>query len=174
MQNADADAPLAYRERLAPSLWLFLAAAVGGPMVSLSFVPVGADLALVLGLVATALIVACMVLASPRLIVRGRTLHAGRARIDARWLGRPTPTTGEEARAARGPGLSARGWHLIRGGIDGIVVVPITDPADPAPSWTLSTRTPDRLAAAIAAARARARLEDGDEAGTAEDDASLR
>jgi len=166
MQNADADAPLTYRERLAPSLWLFLAAAVGGPMVSLSFVPVGAGLALVLGLVATALIVALMILASPRVVVRGRTLYAGRARIDARWLGEPTPMTGEEARAARGPGLSARGWHLIRGGIDGIVVVPVTDPADPAPDWTLSTRTPDRLAAAVDAARRRARLEDENAAST--------
>ena len=171
MQNADADVPLTYRERLAPSLWLFLAAAVGGPMVSLSFVPVGAGLALILGLIATVLIVTLMILASPRLTVRGRTLYAGRARIDARWLGEPTPMTGEEARAARGPRLPARGWHLIRGGIDGVVVVPIVDPADPAPSWTLSTRTPDRLAAAMAAARMRARAEDESTASPSASDA---
>ncbi|MDR6866157.1 hypothetical protein J2Y69_000742 [Microbacterium resistens] len=156
MQNADAGARPSYSERLAPSLWLFLAAAVAGPMVTLSFVPVGSVLALVLGGVATALIIVLIIVGSPRLVLRGRTLHAGRARIDARWLGAPTPLSGDDARNARGPGLPARGWHLIRGGIDGVVVVPITDPADPAPSWTISTRTPDRLVAAIEAARAEA------------------
>ena len=44
--------------------------------------------------------------------------------------------------------------HLIRGGIDGVVIVAITDPDDPAPSWVLSTRTPDRLAAAVRRAQA--------------------
>lgn len=161
MQNAPGDArppasTLRYRERLAPSLWLFLAAALGGPMLALVFVPAGSALALVIGIVATLLIIALMILGSPRVQVDERVLRAGRAWIDASWLGEPEIRTGEEARQARGPALPARGWHLIRGGIDGVVVVPNTDPADPAPSWTISTRTPDRLAAAIDAARAAA------------------
>ncbi|SDL29150.1 DUF3093 domain-containing protein [Microbacterium azadirachtae] len=161
MQNAPGDARPAtvavrYRERLAPSLWLFLAAALGGPMLALVFVPAGSAVALVIGVVATIAIIALMILGSPRVEVDGRLLRAGRAWIDASWLGEPEIRTGEEARQARGPALPARGWHLIRGGIDGVVVVPNIDPADPAPSWTISTRTPDRLAAAIDAARAAA------------------
>ena len=54
-----------------------------------------------------------------------------------------------EARRVRGPGLDPRDWHVIRGGIDGVVRVTVEDPDDPTPSWVLSTRTPDRLAAAI-------------------------
>lgn len=158
MQNAAGDArPTAaavrYRERLAPSLWLFLAAALGGPMLALVFVPAGSVVALVIGVVATIVIIALMILGSPRVEVDQRVLRVGRAWIDASWLGEPEVRTGEDARQARGPALPARGWHLIRGGIDGLVVVPNTDPADPAPSWTISTRTPDRLAAAIDAAR---------------------
>ncbi|MBW1638888.1 DUF3093 domain-containing protein [Microbacterium resistens] len=153
MQNLADDARPRYSERLTPSLWLFLAAAVGGPMVTLTLIPVGSVVALVIGCAATAAIVGLMVLASPRVRVGRRTLRAGRAHIDARWLGEPSAQTGEAARVARGAGLPARGWHLIRGGIDGVVVVPILDPDDPAPTWTLSTRTPDRLAAAIDAAR---------------------
>jgi hypothetical protein len=84
-------------------------------------------------------------------------LSAGRARIDVSLLGRPVAVTGMEARAARGPGLDPRGWHLIRGGIDGIVVVPVTDPDDPTPTWTISSRTPDRLAAAVQRAQAASR-----------------
>lgn len=144
----------AYRERLSPSLWVLCAAAVGGPMLTLTFVPVGQLLALVVGLAATALIVATLILLSPKVRVTDGVLHAGRARIEAEWLGSPMVLSGEDARAARGPGLPARGWHLIRGGIDGVVVVPILDPDDPAPSWTISTRTPDRLAAAITRASA--------------------
>jgi len=161
MQNAarEAGAPsatLRYRERLAPSLWLFLAAALGGPMLTLVFVPAGSGIALVIGVVATLAIIALMIAGSPSVAVEQDVLRAGRAWIDASWLGEPEIRTGEEARQARGPGLPARGWHLIRGGIDGVVVVPNTDPADPAPSWTISSRTPDRLAAAIDAARASA------------------
>lgn len=81
-------------------------------------------------------------------------LRAGRAHIDARWLGEPSVYTGDEARERRGPLLPGDGWHLIRGGIDGVVVVALTDPDDPVRSWTVSSRTPDRLAAAIRAARA--------------------
>src|SRR5690606_40877003 len=102
----------------------------------------------------TALIVATLILLSPKVRVTDGVLHAGRARIEAEWLGSPMALSGEDARAARGPALPARGWHLIRGGIDGVVVVPILDPDDPAPSWTISTRTPDRLAAAITRASA--------------------
>lgn len=154
MQNAGADARPLYRERLAPSLWLFLAAALAGPMLALCFVPVGQVVALLIGVCATAAIIWLIIAGSPTVSVRGRTLRAGRAWIDARWLGEARVLHGEEARTARGPGLPARGWHLIRGGIDGVVVVPNLDPDDPVPSWTISTRTPDRLAAAIDAARA--------------------
>ncbi|MGN7859465.1 DUF3093 domain-containing protein [Microbacterium sp. 22303] len=161
MQNAARDAGTAptatrYHERLAPSLWLFLAAALGGPMLALVFVPAGSGVALIIGIAATVAIIVLMIAGSPRVAVEKHVLRAGRAWIDASWLGEPEVRTGEDARQARGPGLPARGWHLIRGGIDGVVIVPNTDPADPAPSWTISSRTPDRLAAAIDAARAAA------------------
>ncbi|MGX1694915.1 DUF3093 domain-containing protein [Microbacterium keratanolyticum] len=153
MQNAAPDTCPIYRERLAPSLWVFLAAAAGGPMIALTFTPLNSTLALILGALGTAAILGLLILLSPQVQVEGRMLYAGRARIDAQWLGEPEAFTGEDARAARGPKLPARGWHLIRGGINGVLVVPITDPDDPAPSWTISTRTPDRLAAAIRLAR---------------------
>jgi len=156
MQNIAPDTRPSYRERLTPSLWVFLAAALGGPMITLSFTPLNPTFALILGIVATATIIFVMIAASPRIQTEGRMLRAGRAHIDAHWLGEPKALTADEARLARGAQLPARGWHLIRGGVDGVVIVPIVDPADPASSWTISTRTPDRLAAAINAARANA------------------
>ncbi len=156
MQNSSPDTPRIYRERLSPSLPFFVALVLAGPMVALSFVPVGATLALVLGIVVPVLVMILAVAASPVVSVKGTVLRAGRAHIDARWLGEVRIRTGDDARHARGPGLSARGWHLIRGGIDGLIVVDVEDPADPVTNWTISTRTPDRLAAAIGRARGQA------------------
>lgn len=153
MQNTATDARPRYRERLAPSLRLLVTVALAGPMVSLIFVPVGSTVALIVGAAVSALLVVAFIAATPVVSVDGAVLRAGRAHIDVRHLGDPIALTGEEARHARGPGLPARGWHLIRGGIDGIVVVPNTDQDDPVEAWTISSRTPDRLAAAIRTAR---------------------
>ncbi|MGF3055291.1 DUF3093 family protein [Microbacterium sp. YY-01] len=153
MQNPEQPVRPVYREHLTPSLWALLAAAIAGPMVTLSFIPVGAAIAMTLGFAATVAIIVLFVALSPRVAVVGSTLYAGRAHIDVRWLGQPRVLTGDEARAGRGHQLSARGWHLIRGGIDGLVVIPNVDSHDPVDTWTISSRTPDRLAAAIIAAQ---------------------
>ncbi|WP_235281501.1 DUF3093 family protein [Microbacterium hydrocarbonoxydans] len=153
MQIRTAETRPLYRERLSPSLRLLVTVALAGPMVSLVFVPVGSTIALVAGAAVSAALVTMFVWLTPVVAVDGTVLRAGRAHIDARFLGEPVVLTGDEARQARGPLLPARGWHLIRGGIDGIVVVPNTDADDPVDSWTISSRTPDRLAAAIRAAR---------------------
>ncbi|MDT0157277.1 DUF3093 family protein [Microbacterium sp. ARD32] len=153
MQNTPARTRDGYRERLSPSLWMLVTIALVGPMVSLVFAPVAAALAVMIGAGVSLALVALSVLLAPVVAVRGSELHAGRAHVDARWLGEPEPFSGQEARDRRGRDIARDGWHLIRGGIDGLVVVPITDPDDPMRSWTISTRTPDRLAAAIRLAR---------------------
>ena len=153
MQNIAPDTRTRYRERLSPSLWLLVTVALAGPMVALIFVPVGSTIALIVGAAVSALLVVAFIALTPVVTVQGDVLRAGRAHIEVRHLGTPIAVTAEDARQARGPGLPARGWHLIRGGIDGIVVVPNIDPADPVDAWTISSRTPDRLAAAILAAQ---------------------
>ncbi|GAA1654454.1 DUF3093 domain-containing protein [Microbacterium flavum] len=142
-----------YRERLSPSLWTLLSAAVAAPMVSLVFVPLDATVALVAGLVAAAAILVSLVLLSPVVEVRDGELRVGRAHIPVALLGDPEAFTGDEARHLRGPGLSGTAWHMLRGGIDGVVVVPVRDERDPVTVWVFSTRTPDRVVYAIGRAR---------------------
>ncbi|WP_091233832.1 DUF3093 domain-containing protein [Microbacterium sp. 3J1] len=155
MQNTAPDTRTRYRERLAPSLWLLVTVALAGPMVSLIFVPIGSTtFALIVGAAVSALLVLGAIAVTPVVRIDGDVLRAGRAHIEVRHLGEPVALIGEDARSARGPALPARGWHLIRGGIDGVVVVPNIDADDPVDTWTISTRTPDRLAAAIRAAKA--------------------
>ncbi|WP_156761892.1 DUF3093 family protein [Microbacterium karelineae] len=139
----------AYRERLAPSLKIIAGAAIVAPMVSLVFVRIDALVALALGLGAAVALIALLVGLAPVVTVSDGVLRAGRAHIDVSLLGDPRPLEDDEARSARGVGLDPKGWYLIRGGIAGIVFVPNDDPDDPVRSWTISTRTPDRLAAAI-------------------------
>ena len=138
-----------YRERLGPSLWVLVSAAVAAPMAALVFTPVDTTLALVIGAAVGVAIIGLLVAGSPTVMLRDGVLHAGRAHIDVGHLGEPLVFTGDQARHARGAGLDPRSWHVIRGGIDGVVVVPVKDQDDPAPAWVLSSRTPDRLAAAM-------------------------
>jgi len=148
-RSARAQALGGFRERLSPSLWVLVSAAVVAPMAALVFAPIDTTVALIAGVVVGVLFVTLLIAGSPVVAVEDGMLRAGRARIPVGLLGEPVALTGEEARTARGPGLDPRSWHVIRGGIDGVVVVPVEDRDDPAPSWVLSSRTPDRLAAAI-------------------------
>ncbi|WP_150956639.1 DUF3093 domain-containing protein [Microbacterium testaceum] len=146
-----------YRERLSPSLWALVAAAVCGPMAAVVFSPLDTTLALFVGLLVSVGIVSGLLAIAPVIEVRDGELRAGRAHIPVDLLGQPTGVVAEEARTARGSGFDHRAWHVIRGGIDGIVTVPVIDPDDPTPSWVVSTRTPDRLVAAIQRAQVRLR-----------------
>ncbi len=154
MQNTHPDTRETYRERLSPGLWLLVTIALAGPMVSLVLTPLDASLALLVGGGVSLVLVTLSIVLSPTVRMIDGVLHAGRAHIDAVWLGEPADFSGEDARARRTHQIARDGWNLLRGGIDGVVVVPVTDPDDPVNSWTTSSRTPDRLAAAIRAARA--------------------
>ncbi len=143
-----------YRERLGPSLWVVVSAAVVAPMAALVLVPIDTTVALAVGAVIGVAAIALLVWVSPVVRVSEGCVLAGPAGFEASYLGEPVALTGEDARFARGPGLDATAWHVIRGGIDGLVVVPVVDSDDPARAWVISSRTPDRLAAAIRRAQA--------------------
>lgn len=146
-----------YRERLSPSLWTLVAAAVCAPMVALALSPVDTTLALVAGVAVAALIIWALMAAAPRVEVSDGELRAGRAHIPVDLLGEPVAYSGEDARFARGRDADPRSWMLVRGGISGAVVVPVEDADDPTPAWVVSSRTPDRLAAAVRRAQVRQR-----------------
>ncbi|HEX6149944.1 DUF3093 domain-containing protein [Nocardioides sp.] len=78
-------------------------------------------------------------------------LTAGRARIGADHVGEAVALDADAARRLGGPEADARAYLLLRPYLKRAVRVEITDPADPAPYWLLSTRRPDELAAALQA-----------------------
>ncbi|MCT9820074.1 DUF3093 domain-containing protein [Microbacterium sp. W1N] len=149
-------ATVRYRERLSPSLWALVSAAVSAPMVALVFVPMDATFALVIGLVVAAALIALLIAAAPSIAVEGGELRVGRGHVPVEFLGEPEVFTGAEAREMRGPGLGRDVFHMLRGGIDGVVRVPLNDADDPVTAWVFSSRTPDRVAAAIRRAQQQA------------------
>jgi len=138
-----------YREKLRPSPWLFVIIALVIPASLLVFLPISmlAGVLTAAGLyLGSALLV---VLASPTVQVSDGTLTAGRASIETRLLGEAVAFDGADATAERGPRLDARAWLLIRGWVPGVVRIPLEDPTDPAPYWLVSSRQPQKMAAAI-------------------------
>lgn len=148
MQTAH-DQTVRYRERLTPPLGVIGAAALLGPMVTIVFLPWRPEWSLLAGAGTSLVFVLLAWLTSPTITVTDTTLVAGHAQIEREWLEPAVALTGEDAQEARTTKLPGNGWHLIRGSANGIVRVPLTDPNDPVKIWTISSRTPDRLAAAL-------------------------
>ncbi|HWM34974.1 MAG TPA: DUF3093 domain-containing protein [Pseudolysinimonas sp.] len=138
-----------YRERLWPAPWVFIATALVIPASLLVFLPISPQAGVVVAIVLYAAIVGVLLGTTATIEVGAEGLRAGRARIERRFVGAATASTGADANAERGTRLDARAWMLVRGWIPGVVRIEITDPEDPTPYWLVSSRRPDELAAAL-------------------------
>lgn len=76
-------------------------------------------------------------------------LRVGRARIETRHLGTVVALDADQTRRTAGRDADVRAYLLLRPFLKRSVKVTITDPADPAPYWLVSTRHPDELARAL-------------------------
>ncbi|BDH07302.1 MULTISPECIES: DUF3093 domain-containing protein [Streptomyces] len=144
-----------YEERLtAPRSWWLISVLVGVSF-ALILLPFG-TLPLLGGLVGGTAVAAVMASAygSPRIRVVGDSLIAGEARIPVSALGAAEVLDAEEARAWRTYKADTRAFLLLRAYIPTALRVEVTDPQDPTPYLYLSTREPEKLAAAIAGAKA--------------------
>lgn len=108
----------------------------------------------VTALVAAAVAASLHSYGSARVQVDGSVLRAGPAQIDLRYLG--TAVALDSAASARlaGRDADARAFLVLRPYLHQSVRVDIDDPDDPAPYWQIGTRSPERLASALTAARA--------------------
>ncbi|MER3390045.1 MAG: DUF3093 domain-containing protein [Microcella sp.] len=143
-----------FRERLHPSAWLHIVALLALPASILVLAPVSVPAGVVTGLVLSGALISLLWALAPVIEVADGALTAGRARIPLSLLGAVQVARGEDARQARGPGLDARAWLLLRGDVDPVVRITIDDDDDPTPYWLISSRRPDELALAIGAGAA--------------------
>ena len=125
---------------LVASLWLALVVALPG---TLAWSISAAAMVLMVGLL--------LAYGSARVVAGDGELHVGRARIGAEHLGPATALDADATRRTAGVDADARAHLMLRPYLKRAVRVEITDPADPTPYWLVSTRHPDRLAAAVTA-----------------------
>ena len=141
----------AYRERLGvPLRWWVQGTMLVASLWLACVVAVPGAVAWVVAAIAMAVLVA--VLASygaARLEVGAGDFRAGRARIGSEHLGSAEALDAERTRRVSGPEADARAYLLLRPYLKRAVRVEITDPADPAPYWLVSSRRPEELVEAL-------------------------
>ena len=143
-----------YEERLtAPRTWWLVCLLVGVSM-ALILLPFG-TLPLLGGLVGGTAVAAVVTSSygSVRIRVVGDSLIAGEAKIPVSALGEPEILDREEAQAWRTHKANPHAFMLLRAYIPTALRIPVTDPTDPTPYVYLSTRDPERVAAALEAAK---------------------
>lgn len=144
------DTEVIFAEKLWPAWWIWVVALGLSGAGILVFAPISMAAGITAAVVLFAVIGAMLVLSTPSISVTPATLRVGRAEIERRFVGAVQSFRGEEATAERGTRLNALAFLCIRGWIDPVVRIEITDPADRTPYWLTSTRRPDKLVAALA------------------------
>lgn len=150
-----------YHEKLWPTPWIYLAMLLLVPASILVLAPVSMPAGIATGVILYLVAIGSLSLTAPVIEVEDGRLRAGRAEIPLAATGEAVAAFDEAARAERGTGLDARAFLVIRGWVQPVVKVPITDPADPTPYWLVSSRRANELAAAINGSRRPERAEGG-------------
>lgn len=148
-QNSPDQAVL-YEERLWPSPWIWLIAAGFSSATIVMFAPISMEVGYGAAIVVAIIVFTLLILSTPRITVTATTLTVGRASIERKYLGSVEWFAGEDATHQRGPGLHGLAYLCIRGWISPVVKIEVTDPEDRTPYWLASSRTPERLVAALA------------------------
>ncbi|QIK83662.1 DUF3093 domain-containing protein [Sanguibacter sp. HDW7] len=146
-------APATYRERLLPGPAGIGAAVLFAVMCGVVVLVSSAVAAIATTVVVLVAGIVLVMVTSPVVEVRGGELRAGHAHIPVALLGDVTELDAAGVRSALGPGFDPRTYACLRTWTKGAVTAPVVDPADPTPSWLVSTRRPSALRAAIEAAR---------------------
>ena len=139
-----------FRERLTvPIIWWVLAG-----LFSLSvLVAVGAYLgpAWGLGTSIAALLVAAAIFGSAAILISvdEQEIRVGRASIEHAYIATCRALDAEQTRRRTGVEADARAHLVLRPYIKTTVEITLDDPEDPVPYWLVSTRHPQRLAAAL-------------------------
>lgn len=138
-----------FREKLWPSvgtwIWPILIAITAGVAVAPISIPWG----IATGVIVLVAIVIIFLLKVATLEVTAENLTVGRATIERKFVGQSVGYRGEEAFKQRGQKLHGLAFMNLRGWLDAVVCVEVTDPRDETPYWITSTRRPEELTAAL-------------------------
>lgn len=134
-----------YEERLTPAWWIWLVALMVSSLAILVFVPISLATGITAAVVMFVVLAILLVVSTPRIEVTTRLLRVGRATIEREHVGRVTGYRRDAATEQRGPSLHGLAYLCIRGWVDPVVRIQITDERDRTPYWLTSTRRPEQL-----------------------------
>lgn len=136
-----------FAERLSPSWWLTLALGLFLPGGFLIFLPLDPFVGLAVGMGLWGGSWLTLAVFSPVVSANSDGFRAGKAAIEWRHVSHIDVVGGPAAREAKGVGLDARAWVVIRPWVKPAIRLHVSDPEDPTPYWLVSTTRPEKLAA---------------------------
>lgn len=136
---------MTFQERLWPSTGFFLATLLIIPAMTVLFMPFSFGNGIYVGIGLYILIAVIFMLGAPKVTVTQTHLHAGRGKIERKFLGEAIALDRIAYRQAIGRKLDARAFLAMNGWVKTGVKVTVTDPADNTPYWIISTRKPQQL-----------------------------
>lgn len=138
-----------FDEKLLPSLWIWLFAVGFSGAGILVFAPISPTAGFIAAAVLLVIVSTLLLLSTPRITVTDTELTVGRATISREFISGASAHRGPDATRERGTGLNALAYLCIRGWIDPVVRIELSDPADRTPYWLASTRRPEELVKAL-------------------------
>jgi hypothetical protein len=153
MSPSSPPSPGGYRERLTPAWWVWLVAVGFAGSFGVVLSRVSTTAALVVTGVVLVLVVVGLVRTTAVVAVDPELFVVGRARLPVGYVAGVEALDPDAMRRARSVELDARAFLCLRGWVAGGVRVRLDDPQDDTPYWLVSTRRPERLAAALETAR---------------------
>lgn len=148
-KSAPGAATVLYTEKLWPNFWIWLVSAGLSSAGILMLAPISLAVGITAAVVLFAIIAVLLVLSTPTITVTASTLRVGRATIERSFIGTATAFRRTEATAERGTRLNGLAFLCIRGWVDPVVRIEITDPTDRTPYWLTSSRRPEQLVDAL-------------------------
>ncbi|WP_125610949.1 DUF3093 domain-containing protein [Specibacter cremeus] len=147
--GATPDSTVLYLEKLwpTPGIWLIVLGLSAAGI--LMFIPISTFAGYAAAVIMLVIQVVALLWSTPTIKVTRESLQVGRAHIERSFVGDVTAYRDAEAMAQRGPRLNGLAFLCLRGWIQHVVRIEITDPADPTPYWLASSRRPEQLAKAL-------------------------
>jgi hypothetical protein len=137
-----------YTERLWPSWWLTAALGLFLPAGFLILLPLNPLIGLGVGAAMWLGSWAVLAIFSPVISIDATGVKAGPAFIGWDNVSSVDEISAEDARAAKGVGLDARAFVVIRQWVKPAIRLHVADPEDPTPYWLVSTTRPGTVAEA--------------------------
>lgn len=153
-----------FQERLFPKWWVWLAttSVVGGVAVAYTYA-LGSAAGWTMFGCGILLTFAGLLVSTPKIVVTGCNVRAGRATLPAEWIGKVSALDQPTSDAARTTQADPSAHLLLRTlSAPRVVLMEVTDPEDPHPYWLISSRRPEQLAAALVRIRPAMRQESPD------------